>query len=285
MKIEDFLPYQGLTVEGGKIKTKGEEIKEKIKNKELEEMGYGPNGEILDKKKVKNYDPINRKDYSNELFEKKDEVLYSQEMLDTFSDEDSLYNFINEKGLYVEEENLENNDEKESFEDENIQEYWLNQIKKKKDDTYEISDIYKKMPEYTLFEISEMRRNFEDWLDKINSRFIDSEKLTKSQTLEMVKEFRDNFSTEFTTKINHKILSNEIGEFKWEEEIKNGKKQMVSYYPNKENYSIKYINKDYNLKDLDKIFVNNVFHQNKKNNKKESSIVFCSAPKNLKNKK
>ena len=101
----------------------------------------------------------------------------------------------------------------------------------------------------------------------------------------MVKEFRDNFSTEFTTKIKHKILPKEIGEFEWEEEVKNGKKQMVSYYPNKENYSIKYINKDYGFKNLDSVFVNAVFHQNKKNNIKESSIVFCSAPKSLKKKK
>jgi len=141
------------------------------------------------------------------------------------------------------------------------------------------------MPEYSDFEKAEMRRNFENWLDKKNGCFIDSEKLSKEETLEMVKEFRDGFPVEFTKMIDHKILTNTLGEFKWEEEEREGKKQMVSYYPSKENYSIKYINKDHDFKNLDKVFVNGIFGRDKKNNKKESSIVFCSAPKSYKIKK
>lgn len=285
MKLGDFFKNQNIKIENGQIKkiNESKEAEEKRREKELKKMGYGPNGEILDEKLVKNYDPENQKDYSHQAFDKKDEISYSQENLDAFTNEDSLYEFINKQGLFTEEENLENNDEKYSFEDENIQEYWFNKIKNKKKTTCEISDIYKKMPEYSDFEKAEMRRNFENWLDKKNGCFIDSKKLSKEETLEMVKEFRDGFPVEFTKMINHKILINELGKFKWEEEERDGKKQMVSYYPSKENYSIKYINKDHNFKNLDKVFVNGVFNQN--NNKRKSVIVFCSAPKNYKMKK
>lgn len=287
MKLESFFKDQNLIVKNGKITKKEQTMEEQKqqKEKELKKMGYGPNGEILDKNLVNNFDPINQKKYSSELFEKKDAIPYSNEMLDTFSDDNSLYNFINEPTLFIEEENLKNNEEKDSFEDENIQEYWIKQIKNKKKNTYEVSDIYKKMPEYSDFEKAEMRRNFESWLDKKNGCFIDSEKLSKEETLGMVKEFRDGFPIEFTKMIDHKILTTELGEFKWEKEERDGKQQMVSYYPSKENCFIKYINKDYNFKNLDKVFINGVFDQSKKNNKRKSVIVFCSAPKSYKIKK
>ena len=276
-------------------------------------MGYGPNGEILDKKKIKNYDPINGKDYSNELFEKKDEIPYSQEMLDTFSSENNFYNFINEYSLYTEEENLENNNEKYSFEDENIQEYWskevksrLDKINKEKEAIYKpINDKISKMNDYSGFEKAEMQRNLINWLEKKSGCFIDSEKMSKEQTLEIVKEFRDAFPEEFAKMINKKILINDLGNFNWieeeikrkgkDEKIKEGeeiekkeenkapKKQYVSFYPNKEHCSIKYIKND--LSNTKSVFVNGIFNPNSKDKPKRPVLVFCSTPKFLKEKK
>jgi hypothetical protein len=270
--LGNIIEAQGhLKVENGKIIDKNKEIEKQERNEELKKMGYTPDGKILDKTKI-NSDPISGQKYS-------------PQRLHADIDNENIINEFDKQNFLIEEEDSDN-DDLYSFENENIQKYWQNKIKNKKSNIYKIRDVYEDRSEYSIGEIGQLEIMAREGFNEGNSHFIDSEKLSKEEILETIKEFRDYFPTKFTEMINHKILPNELGEFNWKEENdRDGKKQLVSYYPNKENYSIKYINKDYEFKNLDKVFVNGVYNQNKKNSKKESIIVFCSAPKSYKNKK
>lgn len=245
--------------------------------------GKGKEGSLSKEKDLKkmmedpNYDPINNKSYSHHklfgYFKESPEKKYSNANLDTFTNEESFNEFVLEKE--VEEQ------EKNSFEDENIQEYWSKKIKEmKKTEMKNEKEYYKNLPEYSDFEKKEMVDALDNWLNKRGNHFADGQKMSVEQTLEMINEFKNNFPEEFSKMIHRKIVTKELGQFNWEEESYKGKKSIVSYYPNKEKPFIKYINNDIDFKNLDKVFVSGSLGGNKKviKNKNGCMLVFCSAP-------
>lgn len=315
MKIGDFFKAQGLKIDKntGKIdKNFSEEEKKAEREKELKKMGYGPNGEVLDKKKV-NYDPINEKDYSYsgqyKKFEKKHEELYpnnapnkkedkfddssyfygeqddleiekeNQKFLDNFNNQENLENFIK---TYE-----ENQEEKNDFENENI---LLNSIKKTKEKKgQEIKEYEKKkreLPEYSEFEINMFKEALNGKLDKKEIKFADGEKMTEKQITELINEFKNEVPEEFVKNINRRLISEN---FQWENESFKNEKLLVSYFPNKKNPSIKYILKETNNiepQTIDKIFVDSSVKRNKEviKDKNGCLLVFCSMPIRRKNK-
>lgn len=315
MKIGDFFKAQGLKIDKntGKIdKVVSEEEKKVEREKELKKMGYGPNGEILDKKKI-NYDPINEKDYSYsgqyKKFEKKHEELYSnqeinkktdkfddtsyfygeqddlqtekenQKFLDSFSNQENLENFIK---TYEEEQSEEND-----FENKNILLGSAKKIKEKKEkDLKEYEKEKAKLSEYSEFEINMFKEALNGKLDKKEIKFADGQKMTEKQVNELIDEFKNEVPEEFVKTINRRLISEK---FKWEEENFKNEKIMVSYFPDKKNPSIKYILKetgDTELQTIDKVFVDSSVKGNKEviRDRNGCLLVFCSMPIKYKNK-
>ncbi|PKM91189.1 hypothetical protein CVU82_04020 [Candidatus Falkowbacteria bacterium HGW-Falkowbacteria-1] len=258
----------------------GDVLGPKLKGKDKEKSNWQESSAQRDLKKMMedpNYDPINEKSYSHHklfgYFKESPEKKYSNANLDTFTNEDSFSEFVLEKEV--------EDQEKNSFEDENIQEHWSKKVQEmKKTEMKEEKEYYKNLPEYSDFEKKEMINALENWLNKRCSHFADGQKMTLEQTLEMVNEFKDNFPEEFSKMIHRKIVTKELGQFNWEEESYNGKRSIVSYYPSKEKPFIKYINNDVDFKNLDKVFVSGAIGGNGKTikNKNGCILVFCSAP-------
>lgn len=308
MKIGDFFKAQGLKIDKntGKIdKVVSEEEKKIEREKELKKMGYSPNGEILDKKKM-DYDPINEKDYSYsgqyKKFEKKHEELYPNNKLKKKEDkfDDLSYFYGEQDDLEIEKENqkfldnfdnqnnLENfiktyeeaQEEKQGgFENENI---LFDSIKKTKEtDKKENKKVEKEdISDYSDFEIDMFKNALKGKLDKKDVSFADGQKMNNEQIEELIDELKNNLPEEFVRTINRRLISEN---FKWEKESFKNENFVVSYFPDKKNATIKYIMKaedNMDLGKMNKVFVDSSLKGNKELIKDGSGclLVFCSPP-------
>lgn len=311
----EFFKAQGLDLnkKTGRIESKENDKRLEIERaKELEKMGYGPNGEILDKKKI-NYDPINDKDYSYSAqykkFEKKHEELYPNQKAEGRTDRfDNISSFYDEQDdLQIEKENqkyLDNFENKESlnnfiktyedlseeegqgFENEDI---LANSIKKtiEKDRKSEIKNKKdeENLSDYSDFEIEEFKKTLTNHLDKKPAKFSNGDEMNEKQKMEMIDELKNNLPEEFVKLINRRLISEN---FKWEKETFKNENFIVSYFPDKKNPSIKYILKaenDLDLEGMKKVFVNSSLKSNKELIKDGNGclLVFCSPPLGYKN--
>ena len=294
MKIGDFFKVQGLKIDKntGKIdKVVSEEEKKVEREKELKKMGYGPNGEILDKKKI-NYDPINEKDYSYsgqyKKFEKKHEELYSNQEISKKTDkfDDASYFYGEQDDLQTEKENQKFLD---SFSNQENLENFIKTYEEEQSEEKDLKEYEKekaKLSEYSEFEINMFKEALNGKLDKKEIKFADGQKMTEKQVNELIDEFKNEVPEEFVKTINRRLISEK---FKWEEENFKNEKIMVSYFPDKKNPSIKYILKETGgteLQTIDKVFVDSSVKGNKEviRDRNGCLLVFCSMPIKYKNK-
>jgi hypothetical protein len=253
--IGDFMKNQGLVVDGEIIKTSEElknlEIyKEQKAKKDLEEMIKDPNY-------VPGENGEEGKSYSNKPFERKTEIPLSNNDMDKFAEEYSLYNFIKK------EDDIEY-DVTKIFENEDLLPF---EPKEKK--------------EFTGFE----KKSLQDVVKKyINGeeQFVGNKKLSEGQINEAIDEFKQNFPEDFAKMIHKKTMD---CDFKWKKEVFKDKNLLVSYYPNPEKPIMKYILNlnDKNLEEktpITKIFIDNSI-KNEKNvfkDKNGTILIFCSKP-------
>lgn len=274
-KLEDF------------FKNNPEDIKKNIedekRNKELESLGYKESGEVIDENKI-NYDPINKKTYAvgKENFLIEDAETYSEEEVEEYIDYlGDNYDKKQEKLKYNEKEQ-----EEDSFENIDILNYWKEKINEE--------ESYQNVPEYSEQEKSFLSKAAKEWFSKRKIKMADKSEISKKENpeyedriIEMLKEFRDLFPKDYIKTINNKVISKELANFDWEEEKFGKRKNMVSYYPNKEEATMKFINTDNKFKNLDKVFVTSSV--NKKNkvikDKNGRVLIFCEAPSFYKNQK
>lgn len=311
MKFGDFFKAQGLKVnkKTGEIdKETNEEDKKIEREKELKKMGYGPNGEILDKKKM-DYDPINEKDYSYsgqyKNFEKKHEELYPNNQQNTKEGktEDMLY-FYGEgdlDDLVVEKENqrfLDNFENQESlesfiktyeeaqeenggFENEDILSASIKKTEEfDKKENKRLEKLENELSDYSDFEIDMFKSALNGKLDKKDVQFADGQKMSDKQVSELIDELKNSLPEEFVKLINRRLISEE---FNWEKESFKNEKFLVSYFPDKKNALIKYVLKGgegANLQKLNKVFVDSSLKGNKEiiKDKNGCILVFCSPP-------
>jgi hypothetical protein len=276
-KLEDF------------FKNNPEDIKKNIedekRSKELKSFGYKESGEVIDENKI-NYDPINKKTYSvgKENFLIENAETYSEEEIGEYIDYlGSNYDKKQEK-LDHNEKDLE----EDSFEKVDILNYWKEKITEEKEEENQ------NIPEYSEQEKDFLSKAAKEWFNKKRIKMADESEISKKENpeyearvIEMLKEFRDLFPEDYIKTINKKVVSKELANFDWEEEEFGKRKNMASYYPNKKEATIKFINTDNKFKNLDKVFVTSSV--NKKNkiikDKNGRVLVFCEAPSWYKTKK
>lgn len=268
MKIGEFFKAQGLEVN----KTTGrieKEFSKTEREKELEKMGYGPDGEVLDQSKVENYDPLSRSS-----FEDQDDVEIEREhqkLLDDFSNQESLENFI-KTYEEVQNENIG------GFENEDILSDSIKKTSEREEREYEKKKA--KLPEYSEFEIKSFKDALSRRLDRREVKFADGQKMSEEQVRKLINEFKTEVPDEFVKMIDRRLISEN---FQWEEENFKDKKIMVSYFPDKQNPSIKYIlrnTKGVEPQIINKVFVDSSVNKNKEviRDKKKCLLVFCSIP-------
>ncbi len=226
-----------------------------------------------------NYDPINKKSYSSEKFVAKEELVlnrYTEEFEELSDDnefekieEKTIDSFSNEESFY---EYIKNGSEVEETEEkEDIKAKEKVSIKKEK----RIIDI---KPEYSLSEIEALKKFTKDFIDnKINK-----EEYSEKQINEAMDEFKQNFPENFAEMINRRVIS---GDFKWKKEKFNNKEILVNYYPSIKDPKIKYIsflNKEENInpQELKRIFVEKSVNKDGSTikDKNGTTLIFCSKP-------
>lgn len=171
-------------------------------------------------------------------------------------------------------EGLEDADEVEDFEEVDIMGEIIAQIKKEKD--HERKEDLDKRPEFSSEEASFMEASFRSWFKK---RLSGERSLTKIKELEMIAEFKENFPIKYAEITNRRVLPDKI---EWKKEMfkdRQGKikEGLVSYYPNKENSSIKYVLKTTGKPVMPKSekFFASQFIADKKN----GAVIFCEEVK------
>jgi hypothetical protein len=252
--IGDFMKDQGLVSDGEAIKK--EEIlkseQEKKAKEDLKKMIEDPNY-------VPGENGEEGKSYSNKPFEKKTEIPLSNDDIDKFAEEYSLYNFI-KKEDDIDYDTIT----RFEFEEKELLSF---EPKEKKD--------------FTEFE----KKSLQDVVKKyINGeeQFVGDKKLLEEQIKEAIDEFKQNFPEDFAKMIHKKTMD---CDFKWKKEVFKDKNLLVSYYPNPEKPIMKYILNlnDKNLEEktpITKIFIDNSI-KNEKNvfkDKNGTILIFCSKP-------
>jgi len=246
--IGDFMKEQGLVSNEGKIK-KSEKLSEETKKMEasdLKKMMEDPN-----------YDPINKKSYSNKPFEKKTETPLSNYDIDKFAEEYSLYNFTKK------EDDVDYNTTTQ-FEEKEL-----------------LSFEPKERKDFTEFEKKSLQDVVKKYINK-EGQFIGDKKLSEEQINEAMDEFKQNFPEDFAKMIHKKAIN---CDFKWKKEVFKDKDLLVSYYPNPEKPIMKFVlnidKKNSGEKSpITKIFIDNSMKGEKKvfRDKNGTILIFCSRP-------
>lgn len=306
--IGDFMKDQGLVLDKGEVK-KSEKLSEETKKMEandLKKMMEDPN-----------YDPINKKSYSGEAFEKKPEIPFSRynknespeflenlpetfedpsdiyenldeynldpKTIDEFTNEDSLYSFTKKENNIDNFNDTDQDDKLGDFEKTDVIDY--DDIREKREFKDQKEKREKKrlqmIPKYTDFEKNSLQEVVKNYINQ-KEQFVGERKLSEEQINEAMDEFKQNFPEDFAKMIHKKIMT---GDFKWKKETFKDKKILVNYYPSPEEPIIKYVlnlnDKDSGKKDpITKVFINNSVKEDGKvfKDKEGAVLVFCSKP-------
>lgn len=253
--IGDFMKDQGLVVDGKIIKTSEElknleTYKEQKAKKDLEEMIKDPNY-------VPGENGEEGKSYSNKPFERKTEIPLSNNDMDKFAEEYSLYNFTKK------EDDVDYNTTTQ-FEEKEL-----------------LSFEPKERKDFTEFEKKSLQDVVKKYINK-EGQFIGDKKLSEEQINEAMDEFKQNFPEDFAKMIHKKAIN---CDFKWKKEVFKDKDLLVSYYPNPEKPIMKFVlnidKKNSGEKSpITKIFIDNSMKGEKKvfRDKNGTILIFCSRP-------
>jgi hypothetical protein len=108
----------------------------------------------------------------------------------------------------------------------------------------EMEKARKNLPEISQGEKEMMLKDFPRLLKAlVNKKRFEKEDVSEEAALELVKEVMDNFPNEYV-KLIHGERIPKVQKYNWKKEKFKGKDYFVSYYPNEENPSIKYIHRN-----------------------------------------